>query len=343
MGQWVNFKSLRQSLNFGDVLESYGVKLKLKGDQHQGFCPLPGHDGKQRSPSFSANLTKGIFQCFGCGAKGNVIDFAVRMENLAPENQGDFRKAALLLQARFLGEPAAPDDETTASEEVIVEKEGAGDDRSHVVNAPLQFELKRLDLAHPYLASRGLAPETIAFFGLGYADRGLMKGRVAIPLHDTEGQLVGYAGRLVDDADVNEENPKYKLPGMRERDGTVYEFSKSRFLFNGYRLDASLEDLIVVEGFFGAFWLHQNGHKDVVALMGSSCSAEQGLAIIDLVEPDGRVWVMPDGDAAGDACAASVFARVGPERFIKWVKLPKGTQPDGLPADELAEALSLPV
>src|ERR1043166_7889114 len=104
MATWIDFKELRQRLSFEAVLRHYGVELKIKGKQHQGFCPLPthpSHEGARRSPSFSANLEKGIFQCFGCGAKGNVIEFAARMEGLDPAKGEDFRKAALMLQERF--------------------------------------------------------------------------------------------------------------------------------------------------------------------------------------------------------------------------------------------------
>jgi len=35
MSSWVNFKKLREQLEFEKVLSHYGVELKLKGDQHQ--------------------------------------------------------------------------------------------------------------------------------------------------------------------------------------------------------------------------------------------------------------------------------------------------------------------
>ena len=47
MGTWVNYRKLRESLNFRDVLESYGVKVAYKGDQATAFCPLPGHEDKK--------------------------------------------------------------------------------------------------------------------------------------------------------------------------------------------------------------------------------------------------------------------------------------------------------
>src|SRR3954462_14438718 len=101
MSAWINFRELRANLKFEQVLRHYGVEVKRKNDQHQGFCPLPNHNGKKNSPSFSANLDRGIFQCFGCGAKGNVLDFAVLMQNLNPKDGSSLHKVALELQERF--------------------------------------------------------------------------------------------------------------------------------------------------------------------------------------------------------------------------------------------------
>ena len=107
MKAWVNFKELRSRLSFEKVLERYGVEVKRKGKQHHGYCPLPGHVGKRNSPSFSANLERGIFQCFGCGAKGNLLDFAAVMEKVDPKDGEALRKIALELQRYFFGvEPA---------------------------------------------------------------------------------------------------------------------------------------------------------------------------------------------------------------------------------------------
>src|SRR3954465_3082553 len=100
---WIDFKTLRKGLSFEEVLKFYGVEVNKRkpGYRHQGFCPLPTHQGKKRSPSFSAKLDWGVWQCFGCKARGNVLDFAVRMEGLDPENHQDLRKVALKLQDHF--------------------------------------------------------------------------------------------------------------------------------------------------------------------------------------------------------------------------------------------------
>ena len=59
---------------------------------------------------------------------------------------------------------------------------------------------------------------------------------------------------------------------------------------------------------------------------------------MSLVAPEGRVWVLPDADPAGEACAASVLTRVAPDRWTRWVKLDQG-QPTDLTVDDLANLL----
>jgi DNA primase len=68
-----------------------------------------------------------------------------------------------------------------------------------VVNAPLNFALKNLNADHFNLVNRGLTKEAIACFGLGYCSKGLLSGRIAIPIPDRGGKLIGYTGRIADD------------------------------------------------------------------------------------------------------------------------------------------------
>ena len=98
---WVDFKELRAKLSFAQILKDCGVELKIKGDRASGFCPLPTHQGHRHSPSFSAHLGKGLFHCFGCGAKGNALDFVLMHRGLDPSNSADLRKIALELQDRY--------------------------------------------------------------------------------------------------------------------------------------------------------------------------------------------------------------------------------------------------
>lgn len=345
MAQWVDFKELRSRLDMRRLLDHYGVEVKLKGDQAHGFCPLPTHEGKRRSRSFSANVTRGIWQCFGCGAKGNALDFAARMEGFDPGDRRQLREAALRIKEKFLGEanqdepsekPEPPSPQSTADDGETAEAES---EPNVVVNAPIDFELKGLDPEHPYLKERGLTRETIEHFGLGYCSRGLMKGRIVIPIHNPDGQLVGYAGRLVDDSAIDADNPKYLLPPKRKRGGMTYEFRKSEILFNAHRLDAPVDELIVVEGFFDVFWLWQNGYPNTVALMGAECSERQLQLIAAVTEAAGRVWLMPDGDKAGERCARESVIPISLRRFVRWVALEPDFQPTELKRDPLATYL----
>jgi DNA primase len=355
---WIDFKELRQKLDFAQVLRHYGVEVKLKrqGRQHQGFCPLPSHQGKKRSPSFSADLKRGIWRCFGCSEGGDILRFAALMQGLDPDRGEDIRTAALTLTESLGIETDSPRIRANGKHRKVQSRNQLPESEDHagaeknveqaatcptLVNAPLNFELQGLDPSHAYLKERGLTSETIAYFGLGYCSRGLMQERIAIPLHDERGLLVGYAGRLVDDNRIDEDHPKYRFPSAREREGKRYEFRKSLLLYHHFQIAGRTEDLIVVEGFPSVWWLWQQGYPNVVGLMGSDCSEEQAKLILAKVEIDGRIWFMSDGDEAGVRCAHSMFEQLSPYRFAKWVKLKNGQQPTDCTSEDFQAMLSI--
>jgi DNA primase len=183
--------------------------------------------------------------------------------------------------------------------------------------------------------------DTIAHFGLGVCSRGLLKDRVAIPLHNSDGRLIGYAGRVVDDTKITKENPRYRFPSKRQHAGQLVEFHKSLFLYNGSRIKAPVDDLVVVEGFASVWWLHQNGWPHAVATMGADCSERQAELIAALVKPDGRVWILPDGDDAGRRFAQSLLLQVSPCRFVRWVRIEENKQPTDLSAEQLKTCFTL--
>jgi len=352
---WIDFRKLRESLSFEQVLDHYGVELKIGQDKANGFCPLPSHKGERRSPSFSVQLAKGIFQCFGCHAKGNILDFACLMEGKDPRNGADVHEIARELHERFVEGGESDDEERRKPPTRIHRKQrdlNPPKIRSQsseqkkpsvpvIVNAPLDFELKELDPDHPYLHERGFTPETIEHFGLGFCNRGSFKGRVVIPLHDAQGQFIGYCGRITSDKLISPSCPKYKFPGPREHEGQIHEFHKSVFLYNGHRITSPVDDLIVVEGFPSVWWLWQHGYKNVVSVMGSSCSQEQAGLIANLVNSDGTVLLMPDGNDAGRLCALSALEHLSPQCSVRWLKLQNDEQPTDLGADELAAVLHM--
>jgi DNA primase len=103
---------------------------------------------------------------------------------------------------------------------------------------------------------------TARTFGIGfYAGKGLLRGRIVIPIHNESGELIAYAGRAID-----EKEPKYRFPAG---------FRKSLVLFNLHRVLATkTRTVIVVEGFFDTTAVHQAGYP-VMGLMGSTISRHQ--------------------------------------------------------------------
>jgi DNA primase len=331
MSTWVNFRELREKLDFREVLRHYRIEVKAKNHvQHMGPCPLPSHQGPRKAASFSAHLDKHIWRCFGCGAQGNIIDFACRMENLDPSRSDDVRRTALILADRY----------GIASERpkgMPPKKAATPVSGRIIVNAPLDFTLKNLDPDHPYLRKRGFTRETIDHFELGYASRGLMQGRIAIPLRNEKGQLIGYTGRIVDDSLISEDIPKYRFPSPRDHDGKRYEFSHSMFLYNGNAVDVPTNDLILVRSLTSVWWLWQHGFKHVAALMGSTCSPEQAALIVGMVPRRGRIWVFTDGNKVGRYCAEEVLKHLAPYRFCRWIELPQDHKPTDCTKDRLRE------
>src|SRR5205807_2710086 len=109
--------------------------------------------GHKNSMSFSANLEKGIFQCFGCGAKGNVLDFAAMMQKVDPLNGSALREVAIELRKTFCPESTLPP--KAARRDPVVANSSQQSIKPAIVNPRLDFELKGLDANHPYLTERG--------------------------------------------------------------------------------------------------------------------------------------------------------------------------------------------
>ena len=330
---WINFKELRAKLSFEDILAQYGVKVNRRGEQHVGPCPLPLHSGTRESAAFSANLEKGIFQCFGCKAKGNVLEFAALMEKVDVSNGHELREVAVRLQGKYFPEGASV--RTRTRDATPAAKPVEQSELSIHVNAPLDFELKDLDFGHEYLSSRGLAAETMRAFGAGFCARGSLAGRIAIPLNDATGKLVGYAGRIVDEGRVSAKVPRDWYPEKRERGGVALEFRKDRILYNAHQQKPTLKRLVVVEDFASVWWLSQNGLPEAVATMGADCSDDQAELITSLVAPECLVWIVQSGNPDGERFGRSVLDQLAPYRFVRLVKLGEGRHPTDLPAATL--------
>ena len=60
------------------IIEEH-VDLRHAGREYKRLCPFH----REKTPSFSVNEEKGVFYCFGCGAKGDVFDFIMQLDGVS--------------------------------------------------------------------------------------------------------------------------------------------------------------------------------------------------------------------------------------------------------------------
>lgn len=192
-------------------------------------------------------------------------------------------------------------------------------------NPPLGYELK-LDPEHPYLKERGLSPETIARFGLGYCANGPLAGRIAIPVHSDRGVLVGYVGRWP--GDPPERRSKYRFLNKHWTHNEV---------FNLHRVLQTPIDwpLILVQGFFDVMKLWQLGCERAVAIMGGIPYSDQLEMILWHRPSPAPIIVLFDetdnGHEARDV-AVSLLAR---HTYVRYRELRNGLRPEDLTAEDV--------
>jgi DNA primase len=307
MSNWVDFATIRQSVPLAPLLQRYQVKLRRSGrDQYRGRCPIHRGEGPE---AFHANLSRNVFHCFSCGAGGSVLDFIAAMEGC------DLREAALRLrQDAFLAHQSAA--AVGGQKQLVTKRKGTP--------TPLGFTLRGVDSTHTYLAARGIERPTAEEFGVGlYRGPGIFSGRLVIPIHNQLGTLVGYCGRALDHS-----QPRYRFPPG---------FAKSEILFNFHRAAAAEKPaVVVVEGFFDCFQLHQAGVRSVVALMGSALYEPQQRLLLERFR---HVILILDGDAAGRRATAEIAARLRPHCWVQVIHLPSDIQPDQMTSEEIRSIL----
>lgn len=352
MGDWIDFAQLRTRVSLEDVLlgmYQLGERLKRSGRKLIGPCPIHGGDNPR---AFQADLEKNVWYCHtGCRRGGNVLDFVAAIEKLP------IRDAALKLQDAYLADRAsdAPPRAPSASAPPVnaprsppqgapptpprtaaePSPQSAGDqadasDEADATNPPLSIHLT-LAHDHPHLLKdRELSLDIVTRFGVGYCARGLLRGMIAIPIHDEDSDLVAYAGRRLKSADIREHG-KYKFPKGFRKELVLYNLERVKAL-------GMQEGLVLVEGFFSVLALVERGIQNAVASMGCSLSEAQGDLLAEHVS---HVAILYDGNEAGRGGALHAQSLLEKRNVpCTRILLPEGTEPENHPGRLLRWAVS---
>ncbi len=303
-----------------EIANAYLRKVKRSGpDNIMALCPF--HDN-QNSPSFTMSLSKGLYYCFGCDARGNLFTFLRHfgLSRSAVETRYGF---VLENVARNLPKKADPL-------------------RIQTINTPLPEALLGLFDRCPValIEEDGFEEEMLRSLDIGFDEKHM---RITFPLRDIEGTLVGISGKT-----VNDEKPKYKVYDKEFKDFDLpqQKTEKSHLLWNGHLVlpgtfFSSDNYTVGVEGFKACMRFLQAGIPNTMALIGAFMSDIQRQFIERM---SSEFYIMLDDNEAGIKGTVIAGMKMGiPVRVVPYPNKPagpKGLQPSDLDPEELLLALS---
>ena len=306
-------EEVRSRNDIVDVISQY-VHLQKKGSSYFGLCPF--HN--EKTPSFSVTPSKQMYYCFGCGAGGNVFTFLMEYENFTfgEAMEALAQRAGVQLPERQMsGEARREADRRGRLLEI---------NREAARYFYMLLRSEKGKAAYRYFSGRGLSPETMQKFGLGYSDKyrddlyrylrskgyedGILKdsglvtiderrggydkfwNRAMFPIMDANSKVIALGGRV-----MGEGEPKY----LNSPDTPV--FNKSRTLY-GLHLARKTRrpQMILCEGYMDVIALHQAGFDNAVASLGTALT--EGHAGI-LRRYTKEVYLSYDSDGAGQKAA----------------------------------------
>ena len=297
-------EEIKARCNIVDVIGSV-VTLKRGGSSYMACCPF--HN--EKTPSFSVSESKQFYHCFGCGESGDVFSFVQKYYNIS------FGEAVEKLAAQY--------GVTIERENSSVSKKRA--EMLEVNRLAARYYYGRIkdtkSEGYKYITGRGLTPETIKDFGLGYADdswTGLVdyldknevskttmvelglasekngrvydkyRNRLMFPIIDTRGKVIGFGGRI-----IGEGEPKY----LNSQESSVFLKKNNLFGLNKAK-DAIQEEgyAFLVEGYMDMVSLYQSGVRNVVASLGTALTENQAKLLKRYCS---KVVLCYDADKAG--------------------------------------------
>ncbi len=329
---------IKDSADIVDVISEY-VPLQAAGKNMKGLCPFHS----EKTPSFFVSKERQIFNCFGCGEKGNAITFIQKYKHLS------FVESLQYLADKYHVDIEFDDQKSRQNQSQSLYRAN---------EMALQFfSLNLLNMASgkpalDYLVSRGLDLQTIQNFDLGYAPKDshalleqlgkdfqalelynaglinkgdgdyydLFRNRIMFPIRDEQGRVIAFSGRVFKD----EDNPaKYVNTGQTDI------FVKSFVLYN---LDKALPHIrqqgrvVLMEGYMDVIKANIANVKETVCSMGTQLTADQALKLKQYTD---NVIICYDGDRAGKEATYKALKMLEQAKLnVNIVLMPDGMDPD---------------
>lgn len=326
-----------------DIVKVIGesVALKKAGRNFKGLCPFHS----EKSPSFMVSPERQSYHCFGCEEGGDIFDFVMKREHV------DFAEALRMLAQRAGVTLKGYDAKAGKAKQRLFD---ANEQTAAYFVAALAHAAGKT--ARDYLKSRGLKEKTIKQFRVGFApddytalvealkkkgfseqeltDAGVagrgargpyarFRGRLMIPITDTQGSVRGFTGRILDEE--AKDTGKY----VNTPETEIYHKGKLVFALDQAK-DAIVEadSVVLVEGQMDVLSAHQAGTTNIVAVSGTGMTEEQ---LRQLTRFTKTVVLALDNDEAGRKASLRILELIGDRDVeLKMVDLGEHKDPDEL-------------
>ena len=331
-------QEIKERLDIVEFIRSY-IPLQPAGKNFKALCPFH----KEKTPSFIVSPERQIWHCFGCNEGGDVFKFLMKYENL------EFYEAL-----KFLAEKTGVE-----LRKISPIEHKQFDILYEINHSAKEFFRKQLEQSKEvlnYLFNRGLKKNTIEEFELGFApltrdnidslivylvklgydikdieraglvfktERGnyveRFRERIIFPIYNHFGKVVGFSGRIFEQARTNADNNADKRGSNISVDQRTHQresaftasaakyinspetliFNKSKILYGFHKTKTSIlekKSAILVEGQMDLLMIYQEGIKNVVATSGTALTIDH-LKILRRVSEE--LILCFDSDEAG--------------------------------------------
>lgn len=356
-----DIQTVKERTDLVQLASQYLTLKKAGADRLVGLCPFH----QEKTPSFGISPSKQLYYCHGCGTGGDAIKFIRELEHLSYVEAVERLAQQAGVHLRFEGD--TPEARQAAARRQALLR---ANERAAELYAGMLAEGREAAEARAYVAERGITPEAVERFGIGYAPgypdyllrrlsqardlspeilleaglatrgddgtvRDRFRGRLIFPIHDLQGHGIGFGARILPSDPRAGEQAKY----LNTAETPVYR--KHEVLYNMHRARQAISrsgEAFVVEGYTDVIGFSQAGVENTVATCGTALGEGHFRQLSRFAE---RAVMAFDSDEAGARAAerAAAFQERFPSVQTVVMILPDGLDPAEFVATRGAEAV----